>query len=207
MRDASCTASSPGTTSRSAVDDRRAPRNRRHRAGGERHRTAQALRPTTGLDLRSRKELWSTIRELVSEGTSVLLTTQYLEEADQLAHRVAVIDHGRIIAEGTPEELKARLGRTVIELGMDDEATAARSAALVSRILPKPAELEAATVRVTSDDGPRVLVDVLKSLDAADLVPARLSVREPSLDDVFLLLTGKHTDADGDAAAVSGGRS
>jgi ABC-type multidrug transport system ATPase subunit len=114
--------------------------------------------PTTGRDLQSRNELWTTIRELVAEGTSVVLTTQYLEEADRLAHRVAVVDRGLVIAEGTSAELKSRLGGTVIELGLADETLAARSQALVASLLAVPSELERATLRITSDDGPRVLI-------------------------------------------------
>src|SRR5438128_1410026 len=87
--------------------------------------------PTTGLDLQSRNELWTTIRELVNSGTCVVLTTQYLEESDRLAHHVAVVDRGVIIAEGTPAELKAQLGSTVIELGLDSEQAAARSQSVV----------------------------------------------------------------------------
>ena len=152
--------------------------------------------PTTGLDLQSRNDLWATIRELVAEGTSVLLTTQYLEEADRLANRIAVVDRGVIIAEGTAATLKSRLGATVIELGLADEAVAARSQAIVDKVLPAPAERENSTLRITSDAGPRVLIEVLRSLDAANLTPTTLSVREPSLDDVFLSLTGRHTETD-----------
>jgi len=151
--------------------------------------------PTTGLDLHSRNELWATIRALVAEGTSVLLTTQYLEEADRLADRVAVVDRGVVIAEGTPAELKSRMGSTVIEIGFEHEASAVRSVDVVSRLVAGRPEREAASVRLTSDDGPRVLVDVLRSLDAAGLAPSTLSVRQPSLDDVFLALTGKRTAA------------
>ena len=160
--------------------------------------------PTTGLDLQSRNELWSTIRELVAEGTSVVLTTQYLEEADRLAHHIAVVDRGLIIAEGTSAELKARLGTTVIELGLADEAQAERSEALVASVLGTPPERDGATIRITSNDGPRVLIDVLRRLDTADLTPTKLTVREPSLDDVFLALTGHHTEGDdtGDRQAL-----
>jgi ABC-2 type transport system ATP-binding protein len=152
--------------------------------------------PTTGLDLQSRNELWTTIRELVADGTCVVLTTQYLEEADRLANRIAVVDRGVIIAEGTPMELKSRLGRTVIEIGLADEELAVRSQALLAEVLTAPAERERATLRITSDDGPRVLIDVLRKLDTANLTPTTLTVREPSLDDVFLALTGHHTEGD-----------
>jgi ABC-2 type transport system ATP-binding protein len=150
--------------------------------------------PTTGLDLHSRNELWGTIRELVAEGTTVLLTTQYLEEADRLAHRVAVVDEGRVIANDTPSALKAHLGSTVVELGMGDESTASRAAELLSRMLGASPERDGATVRLTSDDGAHVLIDVLRSLDEQRLAPVTLAVREPSLDDVFLALTGHRAE-------------
>ncbi len=152
--------------------------------------------PTTGLDLPSRNALWHTIRELVAEGTTVLLTTQYLEEADRLAHRVAVVDVGRVIAEGTPAELKARLGSTVIEFGMSGEDDASRAAGVLS-VLGAP-EREGTTIRLPSTDGPRALMGVLRALDDQDLYPATLTVRDPSLDDVFLRLTGRHAEPVGE---------
>lgn len=164
--------------------------------------------PTTGLDLHSRNALWETIRELVAEGTTVLLTTQYLEEADRLAHRVAVVDVGRVIAEGTPAELKARLGKTVIEFGMSGDDDATRAAGLLSG-LGAP-EREGTTIRLPSTDGPRALMGVLRALDDEGLYPATLTVRDPSLDDVFLRLTGRHaepvTEDDHTPVAVGGVR-
>ena len=150
--------------------------------------------PTTGLDLRSRNELWEMIRELVADGTTVLLTTQYLEEADRLAHDIAVVDHGQVIARGTPTDLKSRLGSTVIEIGMADDGQAMRAESLLAPFVPGKPEREGALVRVSSDDGPRVLIEVLRSLDAHQLAPGSLTVREPSLDDVFLALTGRHAE-------------
>jgi len=150
--------------------------------------------PTTGLDLHSRNELWEMIRELVADGTTVLLTTQYLEEADRLANDIAVVDGGKVIARGTPAELKSRLGSTVIELALADEGNAARAEAVVAPFVPGRPEREGNTLRLTSDDGPRVLIEVLRSLDAEDLTPTGLAVREPSLDDVFLALTGRHAE-------------
>jgi ABC-2 type transport system ATP-binding protein len=149
--------------------------------------------PTTGLDLQSRNALWATIRELVAEGTTVLLTTQYLEEADRLASRVAVVDVGRVIAEGTPAELKANLGNTVIEIGMPDEVEALRAQAALAALNGGP-ELEGTMLRLSSDS-PRVLMDVLRTLDGQGLSPSSLTVREPSLDDVFLALTGHHAES------------
>ncbi|HEV8649595.1 MAG TPA: ATP-binding cassette domain-containing protein [Actinomycetes bacterium] len=159
--------------------------------------------PTTGLDLPSRNALWAMIRELVAEGTTVLLTTQYLEEADRLADRIAVVDGGRVIANDTPAALKAQLGSTVIELGMADATRAARAEDLLARTLAIHPERDGATLRLTSDNGARVLIDVLRFLDDQDLTPATLTVREPSLDDVFLALTG-HRAQDAAAAAQAG---
>ena len=152
--------------------------------------------PTTGLDLPSRNELWEMIRELVAEGTTVLLTTQYLEEADRLAERIAVVDGGRVIANDTPAALKGQLGTTVIELGMGEPARAAYAEQLLSRMLTARPEQEGATIRLTSGNGSRELIDVLRALDDQGLAPATLAVREPSLDDVFLALTGHHAEDD-----------
>jgi daunorubicin resistance ABC transporter ATP-binding subunit len=155
--------------------------------------------PTTGLDLPSRNELWEMIRELVAEGTTVLLTTQYLEEADRLAERIAVVDGGRVIANDTPAVLKGQLGSTVIELGMGEADRAARAEELLSRMLAARPEREGMTIRLTSGNGSRELIDVLRALDDQQLAPATLAVREPSLDDVFLALTG-HRAEDADPA-------
>jgi ABC-2 type transport system ATP-binding protein len=155
--------------------------------------------PTTGLDLQSRNALWETIRELVAGGTTVLLTTQYLEEADRLVERLAVVDGGKVIAEGTPAGLKGRLGSTVIEIAMGEEAAALRAQALLARAGDGGPEREGSTLRLSSD-GPRVLMDVLRSLDAEGLSPASLTVRDPSLDDVFLALTGHHAEPATDPA-------
>ncbi|MGH9157841.1 MAG: ATP-binding cassette domain-containing protein [Acidimicrobiales bacterium] len=148
--------------------------------------------PTTGLDPQSRNDLWDMIRELVAEGTTVLLTTQYLEEADRLASRLAVIDGGRVIADGTPAELKARLGGTVVEVGFADEDAALRAESVLAGLGGPVPRREAATVRLTADDGAHVVMDCLRALDGAGLVAASLGLREPSLDDVFLALTGQH---------------
>src|SRR5207245_1552266 len=150
--------------------------------------------PTTGLDPEGRSELWEVIRELVAEGTTVLLTTQYLEEADRLADRVVVVDKGRVIADDTPAALKSGLGSTVTELGMSDTQEAARAEALVSGVHGGRVERDGTTLRITSEDGARVLIEVLRLLDSASITPEALTVRQPSLDDVFLALTGHHAE-------------
>ena len=152
--------------------------------------------PTTGLDPEGRNELWEVIRELVSDGMTVLLTTQYLEEADRLADRVVVIDGGRVIADDTPTALKGRMGSTVTELRFSHESEAAAGERLIRETDGLRAELDGPVVRITSTDGARVLIDVLREMDARGLVPAGLTVREPSLDDVFLSLTGRHVEAE-----------
>jgi daunorubicin resistance ABC transporter ATP-binding subunit len=151
--------------------------------------------PTTGLDLPSRNELWDMIRELVSDGTTVLLTTQYLEEADRLATRIAVVDDGKVIANDTPERLKSELGDTIVELGFRGDGRAERALARLRESLGDRVEREGGTLRITSDQGARVLFQVLRSLDADDLEPDTLTVREPSIDDVFLSLTGHRAES------------
>jgi len=150
--------------------------------------------PTTGLDLHSRNELWEMIRELVSDGATVLLTTQYLEEADRLAERVAVIDGGRVIADDTPAVLKSELGSTVVELSLGDDDRAAAAEALLSRELHAPVQRELTLVTLSSQDGSRLLIDALRILEGQGLTPTTLNVREPSMDDVFLALTGHHAE-------------
>ena len=164
--------------------------------------------PTTGLDLQSREALWDMIRELVSEGTTVLLTTQYLEEADRLADRVAVVAGGKVIADDTPTRLKERLGHTVIEVGLQDEAQARSAGALLSPLIEGDPEVEGTLVRLSSPDAAHILINALRALDGAELSPASLTVRDPSLDDVFLSLTGKHAEEESepDGTGVAGGR-
>ena len=149
--------------------------------------------PTTGLDPQSRIDLWAVIENLVQAGTTVLLTTQYLEEADRLAQRVAVVDHGRVISEGTPSELKADLGATVLEVGLADEATARRAASSLSPIGIHEPALLGSLVEVPVDGGPRTAMEALRILDQVGIEPVSFTLREPSLDDVFLALTGHQT--------------
>jgi daunorubicin resistance ABC transporter ATP-binding subunit len=150
--------------------------------------------PTTGLDPYSRNEVWAMIGELVADGTTVVLTTQYLEEADQLASRVVVVDEGHVIANDTPTQLKARLGSTVIELGFADASTAQRAHDVLLRAGTPSPELEDSTVRLTTHESARLLVEALRALDGEGIVPATLTVRESSLDDVFLALTGHRAE-------------
>jgi daunorubicin resistance ABC transporter ATP-binding subunit len=154
--------------------------------------------PTTGLDPQGRNNLWEVIEQLSEEGTTILLTTQYLEEADRLADDIVVIDGGRVIAQGTPAELKARLGATVVEIGFGDEHSAARASAAVESFAVRPIERTGHSVHLEVADGPRQLMGVLRSLDHEQLEPLSLVVREPSLDDVFLSLTGHRAEGDVD---------
>ncbi len=146
--------------------------------------------PTTGLDPQSRQDLWNTIEHLVENGTTVLLTTQYLEEADRLASNLVVLDHGRIIAEGTPAELKAMLGTTVVALNFTSSADAEKAATLVGDLSTKPANRDGANIELTVSSGPAVAAEALRRLDGAGITLSGLALREPSLDDVFLSLTG-----------------
>jgi ABC-2 type transport system ATP-binding protein len=150
--------------------------------------------PTTGLDITSRNELWEMIRELVNEGTTVLLTTQYLEEADRLAGRIAVVDEGRVIANDTPEALKSQLGSTVVEMDVRGNGRAQDAVRVLSGRLSDRVEHEGERIRITSEGGADVLIQALRILDEQGMAPDALTVREPSLDDVFLALTGHHAE-------------
>jgi len=157
--------------------------------------------PTTGLDPSGRSDLWALIGGLVAGGTTVLLTTQYLEEADRLADTIVVIDRGQIIAEGTAAQLKASLGSTVIEIRVADADDARRAAARLQRITPtdEPDSRRILAVKVP-DKGPAVQ-EVIRLLDADDIVPESLAIREPTLDDVFLQLTGHRASTGPDGPA------
>ena len=151
--------------------------------------------PTTGLDPRSRLALWDVITELKTEGTTIVLTTQYLEEADQLADRISVIDGGRIIAEGTADELKAKVGGDVLHLTVADLSDTSAAAAALSTVFAVPesevvVDSDVGTVQVPVEGGTMVLIDAVRVLDAKGIEPADLGLRRPSLDDVFLSLTG-----------------
>jgi ABC-2 type transport system ATP-binding protein len=152
--------------------------------------------PTTGLDPQSRQDLWAVIEDLVGGGTTVLLTTQYLEEADRLCRDIVVVDHGRVIAEGTPAKLKATLGTSVVSITLSDAVAARQAASLIASLSEHDPVIDGKTVELTVESGPAVAVEVLRALDAAQVTLVGLALREPSLDDVFLSLTGHKTEED-----------
>jgi oleandomycin transport system ATP-binding protein len=156
--------------------------------------------PTTGLDPRSRNEMWDVVRGLTATGVTVLLTTQYLEEADQLASEIAVIDHGTVIATGAPEELKARTGALSLSVRPIDPADVPAVTAVVTRFAPVEPEVRntTVTVQVGKED---VMPAVVARLQEAGVRVAELTLRRASLDEVFLSLTRRHTEEEGSAAA------
>jgi ABC-2 type transport system ATP-binding protein len=169
--------------------------------------------PTTGLDPRSRLEMWDIIRELVQDGTTLLLTTQYLEEADHLADRVAVIDKGHVIAEGVPEELKLRVGGELLAIRVADRTEVGPAAGALLSLGPGGGNADNNTGEITlpvGDAGTEILTEAVRRLDAEKIKLADIGLRRPSLDDVFLSLTGHAAEAsdqdDGDKAAGDGRR-
>jgi len=158
--------------------------------------------PTTGLDPKSRNDLWEIIEGLVKDGTTVLLTTQYLEEADRLASQIAVVDHGQVIAEGTPAELKARYGATFLELAFDTPEMAARAREIAKEFASAPILTLDERLEIPVKDGAATTSKVLGRLLQEGIEPARINLREPSLDDVFLALTDHSIEpaAEGEAA-------
>jgi ABC-2 type transport system ATP-binding protein len=149
--------------------------------------------PTAGLDPRSRLELWDAVRALVDAGTDVLLTTQYLDEADRLASRVVIIDHGRAVATGTPAELKRRIGGSVVELHVHDGRDLATVARLVGRLDDEAVQVDEPTRRVSVrvDAGSDGLMTALRSIEDAGVPLDDIALRQPNLDEVFLALTGR----------------
>ena len=146
--------------------------------------------PTTGLDPRSRNQVWQAVRDLVAEGTTVLLTTQYLEEADQLADRVSVIDAGRVVAEGTPDALKAVIGADRLEVVVRDAERLAEAAALLGAA-QVDVDAETRRVRVPVTDRVGALVEGARTLQDAGITVVDIGVRRPTLDEVFLQVTGE----------------
>src|SRR5215213_6657865 len=190
-----------------------AARQVKHYSGGMRRRldiaasivvTPQLMfldEPTTGLDPRSRNQVWDIVRALVDQGTTVLLCTQYLDEADQLAERIAVIDHGRVIAEGTPGQLKASVGQGSLRVRLLDPDRRDEAQALLARVLHTPLELDAdpaaLSIAAEAEDAADVVADLMRS----GVGVATFALAHPSLDEVFLALTG-HPAEEGEAVPV-----
>jgi ABC-2 type transport system ATP-binding protein len=148
--------------------------------------------PTTGLDPRSRRTMWSIVRDLVADGVTIFLTTQQLDEADQLADRIGVLDRGRLVAEGTPDDLKSQAPGTHVRLRF---TTVAELDAAARVLTDSTRDDEALTLRVPSDGGTKSLRAVLDRLDEYSISAEEFSVHTPDLDDVFLALTGHITEA------------
>jgi ABC-2 type transport system ATP-binding protein len=166
--------------------------------------------PTTGLDPRGRLEMWDVIRDLVTEGTTLLLTTQYLDEADRLADSIAVIDGGRVIAEGTSDQLKARVGGEVLALRVADRSRAPDAAGAVLGLGPGGGNVDNNTGEINvpvGTDGTAILTEAVRRLDDHGIQLADIGLRRPTLDDVFLALTGHAAEeADGEQPSEDGGR-
>ncbi len=163
--------------------------------------------PTTGLDPRSRLGLWDVIRELVQDGTTLLLTTQYMEEADVLADKISVIDLGTVIAEGTADELKTQVGGEVVELRVGDRARVPEAAGAVVGLVPGGAKVDNNTGQITlpaGSEGPALLAEAIRRLDAAGITLSDIALRRPTLDDVFLSLTGREAEASEGGAPADG---
>jgi ABC-2 type transport system ATP-binding protein len=147
--------------------------------------------PTTGLDPRSRLDLWAMIEDLVDDGTTVLLTTQYLDEADRLADDIAVIDHGKVIAQGTPAELKARVGGERLEVALEDPSQAEQAVRALDGLGDDHPVAEGDTVTLPVRQRRGTIVDAVQRLGAAGVGVADIGLRTPTMDDVFLSLTGR----------------
>jgi ABC-2 type transport system ATP-binding protein len=154
--------------------------------------------PTAGLDPASRRDLWELIGNLVDAGTTVLLTTQYLEEADRLADRIAVIDHGRLVSEGAPDQLKDRVGGSVLEVTVPEVDRNRALQALRSVGGQDPTDdRDHGRIVLPAPDGARTLTEALRQLDAAGVTPEDVALHKPTLDDVFLALTGHRATTPG----------
>ena len=165
--------------------------------------------PTTGLDPRSRNDLWDAIRNLVAAGTDVLLTTQYLDEADHLASRIAIVDHGKVIAEGTPDQLKSRAGNDVIQVHVAEAADLDRAVGVLAPLGCEPPRVDRPTrsVAVPVQQGSARLLDAVRALDGMGLPVSDIGLRRATLDEVFLSLTGRPADAEVESAAEPTGPS
>ncbi|ALI32328.1 daunorubicin resistance protein DrrA family ABC transporter ATP-binding protein [Weissella cibaria] len=144
--------------------------------------------PTTGLDPRTRTQMWDTIRQLVAAGSTIVLTTQYLEEADELADRIAVIDHGKLVSIGTPAELKAQVGGAKLRVEVVDDAQAEQARGVMADTLPATPQVTRNVVEVAIDDI-NTVAGVLQAITAAGVTMTNMSVEQPSMDDVFFALT------------------
>ncbi|MFY9931567.1 MAG: ATP-binding cassette domain-containing protein [Streptosporangiaceae bacterium] len=163
--------------------------------------------PTTGLDPRSRSDVWDMVRRLAAEGVAVLLTTQYLEEADQLAHDIVVIDHGLVVATGSPDELKAAAGAQVLQVSPADPARMAEVVTLMERAAGAEAAVSAETgVATVPVPGAALLPHVFRELDDRGIELAEFTLRKPSLDEVFFALTGRGADSNPDDGTEGSGR-
>jgi len=156
--------------------------------------------PTTGLDPRTRAQMWTTIKGLVSSGSTILLTTQYLDEADCLADRIAVIDHGRVVAEGTPSELKAEVGVATLRLELSDKKDSIEATRIIEAELRVKASTTGSTDITAPMADPEKVTDLLIALRAAGIRLAEISVQEPTLDEVFIALTGEIKPVENGAA-------
>jgi ABC-2 type transport system ATP-binding protein len=150
--------------------------------------------PTTGLDPRSRNQVWEIVRVMVAEGTTVLLTTQYLDEADQLANRIAIIDHGRLIAEGTSGELKALVGSAAVHMRVLDPAQRPKAEKVLRSVLGEGVQLGTDPAALSAPADADAVAAALTALSAADIAVAELTLGQPTLDEVFLALTGHPAD-------------
>ncbi|GAB2816351.1 daunorubicin resistance protein DrrA family ABC transporter ATP-binding protein [Actinoallomurus bryophytorum] len=157
--------------------------------------------PTTGLDPRARNAVWDTVRGLVADGATVLLTTQHLDEAEALADQIVVFDRGRVVADGTAEELKEKIGGQTLVVRAQDRARTPEVAEIVARVAGTRPEINEDTGLVTAPlDDPSALTTVVRGLDEANIVASELTLRRPSLDEVFLSLTGHHAEPEGSSS-------
>lgn len=164
--------------------------------------------PTTGLDPRSRQGMWEVIEGLVADGTTVLLTTQYLEEADQLASRIIVLDHGNVIAQGTADELKDQVGGDRIELVVTHASDSQGAAEVLAQFGSAPAKVdtEARKILLPVAGGSNAIIDAIRALDDSGIAIADIALRRPTLDDVFLSLTGRSAEDESAATSPERGR-